>query len=179
MHHTDSLQHGDQIINHVAWCVNPIILANHLLNVSAMLMSVNLQVALTRDAEGARMVAGDAERYRAAVETYQKASARVNAMLRDPNELKDLGRKYGPDNFTHVLPYAEDYKNAALDLIMAVMRITPADNPSHLWATQTFEKLKSLPSLYGAPMAAQTISAAEARKKARSRLTVIQGGREG
>lgn len=179
MHNTEALQQGDQIINHVAWCVNPIILANHLLSVSAMLMSINLQVSLTRDANAARAVAGDAERYRAAVECYQKASARVNAMLQDPGELKDLGRKYGQDNFGNVLPYAEDYKNAALDLIMAVMRITPADNPTHLWATQTFEKLKTLPSLYGAQTSEQAVSASEARKKARSRLTVIQGGREG
>ncbi|MER2520663.1 MAG: hypothetical protein ABTQ34_08250 [Bdellovibrionales bacterium] len=178
MQNVEALKQGDQIINHVAWCVNPLILASHLLNVSAMLMSVNLQVSLTRDLNAAKQVASDAERYRAAVEAYQKASARVNEMLRDPAELHNLDVKYGQANFENVLPYAEDYKSAALDLIMAVLRITPAQNPTHIWATQTFEKLKALPSIYGLPMTAQAISAADARKKARSRLTVIQGGRE-
>ncbi len=178
MHNTDALKQGDQIINHVAWCVNPIILASHLLNVSAMLMSVNLQVSLTRDLNAAKHVASDAERYRSAVEAYQKASARVNEMLCDPGELHDLDRKYGQANFENVLPFAEDYKSAALDLIMAVLRITPAQNPTHVWATQTFERLKALPSIYGTPMTAQAVSAAEARKQARSRLTVIQSGRE-
>lgn len=178
MHNTEALQQGDQIINHVAWCVNPLILASHLLNVSAMLMSVNLQVSLTRDLNASKHVANDAERYRAAVESYQKASARVNEMLQDPSELHDMGRKYGSSNLGNVLPYAEDYKNAALDLIVAVMRITPTQNPTHVWAVQTFDKLKALPSIYGTPMSAQAVSAAEARKKVRSRLTVIQGGRD-
>ncbi len=163
------IKYGDAIINHLAGCLNPLLIAGHLMNVSAMLMAAQTRLAVANDLTSARKYAQDTARYEQAVSLYRDASMRVNDILENPFELANLNEKYGEKNLPAVREAAEGWQKAALDLVVIVMLVTPIDNPTHGWAINTLAKLKASP---GIP------SASVPQSNPRARFKVIRGGKE-